>query len=84
VALTRAHEGVRRYGGEPDGVEVDMEQGEQRKTLRCWVGAHRWVTRTNAGARWQECGRCGRYSKKVRVAHRFPPGGTGISAGGGF
>lgn len=59
-----------------------MEQDEKRKTLRCWVGAHRWVTRTNAGARWQECARCGRYSNKVTVAPRFPPGGTGASAGG--
>jgi hypothetical protein len=44
---------------------------------------HRCVTRVNAGARWQECGRCGKYSPKVVMANRFPPLGTGEHAGGG-
>jgi hypothetical protein len=60
-----------------------MGQGEQGKSLRCWIGLHKWVTRVNASARWQECGRCGRYSHKVVMANRFPPSGTGEDAGGG-
>jgi hypothetical protein len=60
-----------------------MGQGGQRKPLRCWIGIHGWVTRVNAGARWQECGRCGKYSGKAVMANRFPPSGTGEDAGGG-
>ena len=60
-----------------------MGQGEQGKSLRCWIGIHTWATRVNAGARWQECGRCGKYSGKVLMANRFPPSGTGEDAGGG-
>jgi hypothetical protein len=41
------------------------------------------VTRVNAGARWQECGRCGKYSGKVLMANRCPPSGTGEDAAGG-
>ncbi len=59
-----------------------MRVGGSEKGLRCWIGMHVWVTRVNAGARWQECGRCGRYSRKVVVASRFPPGGTGDGSGG--
>ncbi len=60
-----------------------MVQDEQRKTLRCRLGRHAWVTRVNAGARWQECARCGKYSPQVVAASRFPPGGSGESHGGG-
>lgn len=59
-----------------------MRVGDDNKGLRCWLGMHTWVTRVNAGARWQECGRCGRYSGKVAVANRFPPGGMGDGSGG--
>jgi hypothetical protein len=61
-----------------------MGQSTQGKSLRCWIGSHTWVTRVNAGARWQECGRCGKYSGKVVVANRFPPSGTGDGGGGGI
>ena len=54
-----------------------MGQGNQGKSLYCWIGIHKWVTRTNAGARWQECGRCGKYSGKVVTANRFPPAAWG-------
>lgn len=60
-----------------------MDQGTQSKTLRCRIGSHTWVTRANAGARWQERGRCGKYSNKVVAANRFPPGGFGDAGGGG-
>jgi hypothetical protein len=60
-----------------------MGQGEQGKSLRCWIGIHTWVTRVNAGARWQECGHSGKCSGKVLMANRFPPSGTGEDAGGG-
>ena len=62
-----------------------MGQSEQGKSLRCRFGIHTWVTRVNADARWQECGRCGKYYK-VLVANRVPPSGTGEdgSGGGGF
>jgi hypothetical protein len=60
-----------------------MGQGEQGKSLRCWIGSHTWVTHTNAGARWLECGRCGKYSRKAVLANRFPPSGMGDDAGGG-
>lgn len=59
-----------------------MGQDDQRKPLRCRFGLHIWVTRKNVDARWQECGRCGKYSGKVVVASRFPPGGTGDGGGG--
>lgn len=59
-----------------------MEQDSQTRPVRCRIGLHTWVTRVNAGARWQECGRCGKYSRKVVVSNRFPPGGTGAGAGG--
>ncbi len=58
-----------------------MGQVDQEKSLRCWIGMHTWVTRVNADARWQECGRCGKYSVKVVVSNRFPPGGTGEDGG---
>jgi hypothetical protein len=61
-----------------------MGDGSQRKSLYCWVGIHKWVTRTNADARWQECGHCGKFSGKVVTANRFPPGGSGDSGSGGF
>jgi hypothetical protein len=60
-----------------------MGQGEQGKSLRCWIGIHTWVTRVNAGARWEECGRCGKYIHKVVMANRFPPSGMGEDGGGG-
>jgi hypothetical protein len=60
-----------------------MGQGEQGRSLRCWIGIHTLVTRVNAGARWQECGRCGKYSRKVVMGNRFPPSGTGDDGGGG-
>lgn len=59
-----------------------MGQDEQRKSLRCRLGSHRWVTRVNAGARWQECGSCGKYTNRVPGANRFPPSGTGDGVGG--
>lgn len=59
-----------------------MDLHEHGKPLRCWIGSHTWVTRTEAGARWQECGRCGKYSPRVALANRFPPSGTGESPGG--
>jgi len=59
-----------------------MGQGNQGKSLHCRLGIHKWVTRVNAGARWQECGRCGKYSGKVVQANRFPPGGMGDGGGG--
>ena len=57
--------------------------------LRCRLGSHSWVTRVNAGARWQECERYGKYSHKAVIANRFPPSGTGDGniggiGGGGF
>lgn len=60
-----------------------MGQCEQGKSLRCRFGIHTWVTRVNADARWQECGRCGKYSYKVVMANRFPPSGAGDDGGGG-
>lgn len=60
-----------------------MGQGDHDKPLRCWVGVHSWVTRVNAGARWQECGRCGKYSRKVVTNNRFPPAGMGDGGAGG-
>ena len=60
-----------------------MDQVGQGKSIRCWIGSHTWVTRVNADARWQECGRCGKYSRKVVMANRFPPSGTGDGGGGG-
>ena len=54
-----------------------MGQGEQGRSLRCRFGIHTWVTRVNAGARWQECGRCGKYRRHVVMGNRFPPSGTG-------
>ncbi len=42
-----------------------MRQSQQGRSLRCRFGIHTWVTRVNAGARWHECGRCGKYSYKV-------------------
>ena len=58
-----------------------MDPGDQGRSLSCWIGIHTWVTRTNAGARWQECGRCGKYSRKVVTVDRFPPAGTGDGGG---
>ncbi len=60
-----------------------MGQGDQGKSLRCWMGIHAWVTRVNAGARWQECGRCGKFSGKVVMGNRFLPSGMGDDGGGG-
>jgi hypothetical protein len=59
-----------------------MGQDEQGKSLRCWIGIHAWVTRVNAGARWQECGRCGKHSGKVRMANRFLPRARGKTPAG--
>lgn len=59
-----------------------MGHDDQVKPLRCWIGMHAWVTRTNAGSRWQECGHCGKYSGRVVTANRFPPGGMGDGSGG--
>ncbi len=59
-----------------------MGQSRLAKSIRCWMGMHPWVTRVNADARWQECGRCGKYSGRVVVASRFPPAGTGDGSGG--
>lgn len=60
-----------------------MEPDDHKRALRCRIGVHVWATRVNAGARWQECARCGKYSGKVVVSNRFPPAGTGEGAGGG-
>ena len=60
-----------------------MDNGERRKPLRCRFGLHTLVTRVNAGARWQECGRCGKYTPQVDMSNRYPPSGTGEEAGGG-
>ena len=62
-----------------------MGQGNRDKPLRCWIAMHTWVTRVNAGARWQECGRCGKYSRKVvmNMNNRFPPAGMGDGGGCG-
>ena len=60
-----------------------MGQSERSKSLRCWIGVHAMVTRVNAGARWQECGRCGKYRRQVVMGNRFPPSGTGDGFGGG-
>jgi hypothetical protein len=61
-----------------------MGQSERGKSLRCRLGIHTWVTRVNADARWQECGRCGKVSPRVVMANRFPPSGMGEDGGGGF
>jgi hypothetical protein len=29
--------------------------------LRCYLGSHRWVSVSNKGEQYLECGRCGRY-----------------------
>lgn len=58
-----------------------MVQSSRRKSLHCRIGIHRWVTCVNANARWQECGRCGKYSKRIVQANRFPPGGSGEYGG---
>ena len=60
-----------------------MGQGERRKTLRCRFGLHTLVTRSEAGARWQECSRCGKYTHQVDMSNRYPPSGTGEESGGG-
>ena len=60
-----------------------MDQGKRRRSLRCRFGLHTLVTRVNAGARWQECGRCGKYTHQVAMSNRYPPSGTGEEAGGG-
>lgn len=59
-----------------------MEPDDGKRPLRCQIGMHTWTTRVNANARWQECARCGKYSGKVVVNSRFPPGGTGDGGGG--
>jgi len=65
-----------------------MGRRSQGRSLHCWIGRHEWVTRVNAGARWRECGRCGKYLKTGVTANRFPSGGTGetgsFGAGGGL
>jgi hypothetical protein len=33
----------------------------RRKTLRCRLGSHHWVSVSNEGEQYLECGRCGRY-----------------------
>jgi hypothetical protein len=58
-----------------------MGQGEQGKSLRCWIGIHTWVTRVNAGARWQECGHCGKYSGKVLMPTATLPRARGKTPG---
>jgi hypothetical protein len=60
-----------------------MDQGDRRKSLRCRLGFHAFVTRVNADARWQECGRCGKYSRRTVMSNRFSPAGTGDDGGGG-
>ena len=60
-----------------------MDQRERGRSLRCRIGIHAWVTRVNAGARWQECGRCGKYIHRVAMANRIPPSGTGEDASAG-
>jgi hypothetical protein len=60
-----------------------MGQDKRGRSFRCRFGLHTLVTRVNAGARWQECGRCGKYSPRVAMANRFPPSGTGDDGGGG-
>lgn len=59
-----------------------MDLRRHGKSLLCRLGLHKWLTRVNADARWQECGRCGKFSKKVVTATRFPPGGIGDGTGG--
>ena len=44
----------------------------------------RLVTRSEAGARWQECSRCGKYTHQVAMSNRYPPSGTGEEAAGGW
>ena len=60
-----------------------MANGERRKSLRGRFGLHTLVTRSEAGARWQECSRCGRYTHQVDMSIRYPPSGTGEDGGGG-
>jgi len=60
-----------------------MDNGERRTSLRCRIGLHTLVTRSEAGARWQECSRCGRYTHQVDMSNRYPPSGTGEDGGGG-
>ena len=62
---------------------ISQEYVMRSKSLGCWLSRHTWVTRVNADARWQECERCGKYSRKVAMANRFPRSGTG-DGGGGF
>ncbi len=59
-----------------------MGQSEQGRSLRCQLGVHTWATCVNAGARWQECRRCGKYRPRLIMANRFPPSGTGDDGGG--
>lgn len=54
-----------------------MRQSQQGRSLRCRFGIHTWVTRVNAGARWHECGRCGKCSYKVVMTNRVPPSSRG-------
>lgn len=51
-------------------------------TLACRLTLHHWVTRVEGDARWQECGRCGKYRRVVAAQNRYPPGGTGGGSGG--
>ena len=54
-----------------------MGQSEQGLSLRCRFGIHTWVTRVNAGARWQECGRCGKVQPQSGHGQPFPSLGHG-------
>lgn len=82
-SLTVSETGPARGDGFAPRGRTAMGQAEHGKSLRCRIGVHAWVTRVNADARWQECGRCGKYIHRVVMANRFPPSGTGEDASAG-
>jgi len=60
-----------------------MAHTKPAKRLRCRLGIHKPVLRSDADARWYECEHCEKFCPNVTSANRYPPGGTGDDGGGG-
>ena len=59
-----------------------MTRPKSRRRLRCRLGIHKPVLRSDADVRWHECEHCNRFCPDVTMANRYPPGGTGNDSSG--